>query len=426
MHGFNQSSEFVRDLCTSQKHDIIFLQEHWLTPDSMHKLRNINEHYSCYGISAMEDAVSSGYLIGRPFGGTSILVKKAFSQGVKCILLSDRLVALEICDVLLINLYLPCEDGSVKSLDLLHEILANASATIESSATEHCIFGGDFNTDINSKLSPHSLAINEFLLTYKLTLGQPAAHASTVAYTFSNDKLKRFSIIDFICVSKKLTNCLTGYSSIEHLANHSDHLPINCLLVWPQDSKINKFINVDFQLSKLMAKNKPTSTQPNLRWDHSDTALYYKTTGELLYPVYSELCVYHDQIINNSDCVDAQSAWGYAEASTKIEHFYNRTVDALKASAAISVPLLSPSCLKVWWNSDLSECKKQAFIAHKIWEEADRPKFGILFENKNKKKMNYKHLIKTIRTEASVTISNQLQQSLIDKNTLSFLENIEK
>lgn len=38
--------------------------------------------------------------------------------------MSDRLVAIEICDVLLINVYLPSEDGSVKSHDLLHEILA--------------------------------------------------------------------------------------------------------------------------------------------------------------------------------------------------------------------------------------------------------------------------------------------------------------
>src|SRR5271156_2300098 len=147
----------------------------------------------------MEDAVSSGYLIGRPFGGTSILVKQAFNKSTKCILMSDRLVAIEICDVLLINVYLPCEDGSVKSHDLVHEILANAADIIESSSTEYCIFGGDLNTDINSKLSPHSLAINEFLLTYKLLVAQPAGHTSNIVYTFCNDKLKRFSTIDFIC-----------------------------------------------------------------------------------------------------------------------------------------------------------------------------------------------------------------------------------
>lgn len=85
-----------------------------------------------------------------------------------------------VCDVLLINVYLPCEDESVKSHDLLHEIIANATEIIESSATDYGIFSGGLNTDITSKLSPHSLAINEFLLTYKLIVAQSAAHECNI------------------------------------------------------------------------------------------------------------------------------------------------------------------------------------------------------------------------------------------------------
>lgn len=67
MHCFNQLCEFLNDLCTLQKHDISFLQEHWLSPDAMCKLKTMNEIYLCYGVSAIEEAVSSGYLSGRPF-----------------------------------------------------------------------------------------------------------------------------------------------------------------------------------------------------------------------------------------------------------------------------------------------------------------------------------------------------------------------
>ena len=82
----------------------VFFYKSTGSPSSMFKLQNLSPDYLCYGKSAMEAAVSTGFIKGRPFGGTAILVRKALSKGVTSVLTFDRVVAPEICNFLFIVL----------------------------------------------------------------------------------------------------------------------------------------------------------------------------------------------------------------------------------------------------------------------------------------------------------------------------------
>jgi len=63
MHGFNQGSNLLSSLCdAAEKPDVIFLQEHWLTPANLPKLVNFSSNYTLFGISAMESALCHGIL----------------------------------------------------------------------------------------------------------------------------------------------------------------------------------------------------------------------------------------------------------------------------------------------------------------------------------------------------------------------------
>src|SRR5277367_5659484 len=75
MHGFNQGSTFLLNLCESELYDVILIQEHWLSPALINKILNISDKYIGFGISAMGGAVSQDLLRGRPFGSTAILIK---------------------------------------------------------------------------------------------------------------------------------------------------------------------------------------------------------------------------------------------------------------------------------------------------------------------------------------------------------------
>ena len=67
LHGFNQGEAYSKSLCES--YDIIFVQEHWLAPFDLDKLRILLDNKICFSSSAMNDIISKDCLIGRPFGG---------------------------------------------------------------------------------------------------------------------------------------------------------------------------------------------------------------------------------------------------------------------------------------------------------------------------------------------------------------------
>ena len=81
MHGYNKGVCTLNKLCSSHDLDIdvILLQENWLTPDNMYKLKDFSNNYSCVGISAMEKSIGQCVLRGRPCGGVCTFIKNTHS-----------------------------------------------------------------------------------------------------------------------------------------------------------------------------------------------------------------------------------------------------------------------------------------------------------------------------------------------------------
>ena len=78
LHGFNQGATQLRDLCsTSDSNHIIAVQEHWLAKHDLDKLYNVHDSFQCIAKSTMTNKHESGILVGRPFGGLAILIKKS-------------------------------------------------------------------------------------------------------------------------------------------------------------------------------------------------------------------------------------------------------------------------------------------------------------------------------------------------------------
>ena len=82
MHGFNQGQILLNDLCLNEKYDVLFIQEHWLTPDKLNQILSFSDKYTGFGVSSMEDKIKSGVLYGRPYGGVSVLIHNKFIQSV--------------------------------------------------------------------------------------------------------------------------------------------------------------------------------------------------------------------------------------------------------------------------------------------------------------------------------------------------------
>jgi len=74
----------------------------------MYKLDQLSDNYLVFGSSAMNERILSGPLIGRPFGGTAMIIKKNLASVTENIVSSDRYAVLKIANWLLFNVYMPC------------------------------------------------------------------------------------------------------------------------------------------------------------------------------------------------------------------------------------------------------------------------------------------------------------------------------
>ena len=81
LQGFNQGATQLRDLCSTS--DIIAIHDHWLAKHDLakldlDKLYNFHDSFQCIVKSAMTNKLESGILVGRPFGGLAVLIKKVY------------------------------------------------------------------------------------------------------------------------------------------------------------------------------------------------------------------------------------------------------------------------------------------------------------------------------------------------------------
>lgn len=80
LHGLNNSRSYLTDLCNNPDVFIIAVQEHWLTPSTLHVFNDIHPDFMGFGISAMNSKLTSGVFKGRPFGGVAFLWRKSISK----------------------------------------------------------------------------------------------------------------------------------------------------------------------------------------------------------------------------------------------------------------------------------------------------------------------------------------------------------
>ena len=116
MHGFSNSSSYLKDLCFDN--DLIFVQEHWLMTQHLSKFDGISSNFIFQGVSAMDMACAQGILRGRPFGGVGVLIRKSLSSHISlCGHQQDnRAIAVKLdyndLHVICVGVYFPCDRSS--------------------------------------------------------------------------------------------------------------------------------------------------------------------------------------------------------------------------------------------------------------------------------------------------------------------------
>ena len=141
----------VRQLCDT--HDIIFLQETWLSNDKLSLLKCLHADFYADGVSAMD--TTSGILISRPFGGIVILWRKSIGAYIE-VHKYNRVMGIEFDNgnrkLLAVNIYMPCDNRSRNSenYDEFMGYLGMVHCIIQESDVSSVYVIGDWNAEINA------------------------------------------------------------------------------------------------------------------------------------------------------------------------------------------------------------------------------------------------------------------------------------
>ena len=193
LHGFKTSSDYHRS-CISQYGGIWMGQEHWLSNKQLHQFQSIKAQY--YARSGMEEAVSSGVLKGRPFGGVSIAWSNELNHAITPLTQykHKRVVAIQLetfqSNVIFISVYMPFLDSRKRDSCLAETV--DTISMIEMIIDNHpqCSFviGGDLNCELNGASPFDKLWDN---LASKKQLAYCSSLFSSPGYTYHHESLNQ-------------------------------------------------------------------------------------------------------------------------------------------------------------------------------------------------------------------------------------------
>lgn len=184
----------------------------------------------------MDKKAASGILVGRPFGGVSIMCRKNLSSCIQILECDDsegRFISLKLCnklgkDIIITCVYFPC-------ISLLRDYVTTSSviiAHIENILTvyenDNHVIAGDFNFECVNGNIGYDL-FKYIIIDYNLMCCDNKVYG-LINYTYCHETLNHKSWIDQIFISNSLYNSSVDCDIIDCGENLSDHLPIRCTL----------------------------------------------------------------------------------------------------------------------------------------------------------------------------------------------------
>ena len=411
MHGFKQGILMLKSLCFVDHYDIIFIQEHWLTSDLLSQFDYFKKDYYIFGISAMDSALTTGILRGRPYGGVLTMINKTLRNtfnDIHCVSCTDKYTIVALDKLLLINVYLPCSRNA-QDRDELCSIFSRIYGDIEHLNSYYIVLGGDINCNVNQPSETAKL-INDFVSKLGLSVCNNFLNTPClIEYTFAAESRQAYSIIDHFFVSDRSPNHVSSLDVIHDVDNHSDHLP---LLM-----KLERSITDACRSNNSPAVNNISSQNAapiqTLDWSKSNLALYYELTRVELYTLH---CLFGSMPLD-----ELQSSRPDFFSQKGINDIYRNIVHTLLNCSTNSVPYKNKSSAKkFWWDSSLRDAKCDSIKHYKNWVDAGKPKQGHIFNAKSSARKKYKTFIHKKKNEANKLVTEKLQNSLLKTNKNKF------
>ena len=385
--------------------DFLLLQEHCLYKSQSDLFSAVGD-ISYHMCSAMDEHKP---LIGRPHGGTAILWKNDADFNVVPVETeSDRLCCCKITKndftILLVCVYLPCDDRYMslsynKTLEILNDLLF-LQADITHDAM---LVAGDFNTDF-SRTSPQVTAVQEMLKVAKLRSGIDHTCAN-IMYTFESKGSQVRSIIDHICSSSVMYECLDEYYTLQDVLNMSDH---DALLA-------------SFRIDITSMTKRPRSFTPRPAWykaEPKDITMYSNNVDHLLNSVQMPM--------DALQCQDARCT----EHEQDILKYYEDIMSCCLMAESSCIPTTgkgkSTARRIPGWNDHVRGKYEQALYFHSLWKDQGRPLYGDIYENMRQARRDYHYAVRFCKKNQDKITATKMAEALAKNKSREFWGEIKR
>jgi hypothetical protein len=269
---------------------------------------------------------------------------------------------------------------------------------IEENPCHDVIVLADLNCDIFNASHPFSNLVIDFMSSYGLISCfelDPSFDRAT-QYTRFNHKMKSYTLIDNILISKSLQQRV-GKVFIGHYGdNVSDHCPVE----------------IDLSLTLKACTVEKKRNNDLIHWSKLSTdniTTYENQMASLL----DNIDVPFDYILHgNQCCFDCEHKF-------HLELYHNQILNAVKSADSV-LPRSKCPFQKPWWSELLSNLKKASIEASDVWKHNGRPMTGPLYESKKGAHYMYKNEIHKNYNKCKDTMNDSLYQSLCTKDSVNF------
>jgi exonuclease III len=384
MHGLNIGLPLLNTLF--ENYDIICIQEVWVRPNELNRVRCLHIDFDCCVVSSMNNEWHNEVIMGRPYGGLAIFWRKSLIHNVllmghdvntKCIGISFET---NVGRVFVWNVYLPC--GSSVSNDDYEIILMEIFSYIESQFELHSedgveqasIICGDFNVTMDKIYCVQRYnVLKHFLSDWDMICGD-AFDNTSIGYTYFHDGLNVSSYIDHFFISNNIINTVNSVKILDFDCNLSDHLPVECVL--------NLFVK------NVQSTNtgKCYDCGSKLTWDEQSRFNYCYAVTERL----------NKEVLLSCTCIGKCDSLDHRQ---NIDIFHDMICNVINECSMVC----NTACARihknkgVLWNNELNDLKKKSLNAHKLWVQCNRPRTGAINLERVQTKCEYKRAIKHVK-----------------------------
>ena len=395
-YGVKNKIPYINMLC--EQSDIIFLQETWLMPHETNFLDHVHSDFNNFSMSSVD---AGSLLIGRPYGGLSILYKKSLTINGNILTFDDeRLLGFEILSenlkYLFINVYLP-----YYSEENMHDFtmyMGKLESIVEESEVNGVVIVGDFNSNPRTE---YYAQLQQLCEDQDLIISDTALLPAD-SYTHLNNSSLSKSWLDHCVMSQSLHHAITNIF-IDNDISISDHFPL--------------FVTIDFNgLPKGIKQDHSMGTK--IKWNFTKENKRNEFYEELMKDFdFDELSDF-SFCQNRCNCI---RHWSAIESRwSEFVKSVNRVGYAVFGNKKAKQPVVPG------WKTHLKDAYSESKSAFKEWRRCGSPREGPEAIRMRSFRARFKHAMRRCRQDEETHRANAMSRSLASGDVRAFWRGVAK